>query len=102
MAEDNAIGLKDEIEFALGIGITLKSVQGSGIMFDIIILFKIERRRSRALIGKLRNIIADKWSMPEARDLREGIAEFNSFKDFIETVLRRGGSGIHMMIIDGF
>jgi len=59
MAEDKAIGLKDEIEFALGIGITLKSVQGSGIMFDVIILFKIERRRSSALIGKLRNIIAE-------------------------------------------
>lgn len=59
MAEDKAIGLKDEIEFALGIGITLKSVQGSGIIFDVIILFKIERRRLSALIGKLRNIIAD-------------------------------------------
>lgn len=81
MAEDKAMGLKDAIEFALGIGITLKSVQDSGIIFDIIILFKIERRRSSALIGKLRNIIADMWSMPEARDLREAIAEFNSFKD---------------------
>jgi hypothetical protein len=59
IAEDNAIGLKDEIEFALGIGITLKTVQDSGILFDIIILFRIERRRSSALVGKLRNIIAD-------------------------------------------
>lgn len=59
VAKDSAIGLKNEIEFALGIGITLKSVQVSGILFDLNILFKIERRRSSALIGKLRNIIGD-------------------------------------------
>jgi len=81
IAEDNAMGLKDDIEFALGIGIILKSVQDSGILFELIILFKIERRRSSALVGKYRNNIGDIWSMPEARDLREDIAEFNSFKD---------------------
>lgn len=81
MAEDNAMGLKDEIVFALGIGITLNLVLNSGILFELIILFKIERRRSSALIGKFCNIIEDIWSMPEARDLREDIAEINSFKD---------------------
>lgn len=59
MAEDYAIGLKDETEFALGIEITLKSDQDSEILFDLIILFKIKRRSLSALVGKFRNIIGD-------------------------------------------
>lgn len=65
-------------ELALGIGITLKEVQDSGIVLDLIRLFKIDRRRSSELLDKY-NIIEDIVPLPEAGDLWDKNAEFNSY-----------------------
>jgi len=43
MANDQAIRWKDEDKFALIIGNTLNYVQESGVLFDLIELFKTKR-----------------------------------------------------------
>lgn len=77
-ADENAIGRKEFVVWALGMGMTLNSVQDDGIWFYEINLLRIERRSSVAAAGKCFNIRGEMLSNPEAIDFRELIAAINS------------------------
>lgn len=66
------------LEWALGIGMTLNSVQDERILLVLINLLRIESNNSMALSDRYFNIRSEMLSSPEAIDLRELMAEINS------------------------
>lgn len=77
-AEDSAIRRKDILEWALGIGMTLNSVQDEGIICFLINLLIIKSKRSVAVSGRYFNMSDEMLSKPEVIDLRESITEIYS------------------------
>lgn len=61
------MGRKDIFELAFDKEITLKEVEDSEILLDLIRLFKIDRRSS-AMLNTCCNIKEDMISIPKARD----------------------------------